>query len=170
MIVDYRIVAVAFALTCLGGSTVGESSQAGKPPAEDLCSFLTEAEAEAILKTPLNAPSRQSSGDCWYGSGGPGVPGDIILSILPVTMRTEQEFDQFLAKEVATINARMKKALPDWPETKISPVPGLNVPARQTSGGVGALYVLKGTRVLVIHTAVDANAVAVATKALPRMK
>jgi hypothetical protein len=79
------------------------------PP--DVCSLLTEEEAEAILGTKLGPPQPQSNGDCWYlREGGAGIAAvELILSVLPVQMRSEAEFDQFITEQMKSINEQMEK-------------------------------------------------------------
>jgi hypothetical protein len=139
-------------------------ARAGAPP--DLCSLLTAEEAEAILGKKLGQPQRQAGGDCWYLREGGTDIGDaeLILSVLPVQMKSEGEFDAFVAEQVKTINQQMKQA-------------GMKGYALERVGEVGApayyldlgLYVLQGERILVIGTD-RPKAVAIAAKALPRFK
>jgi hypothetical protein len=134
------------------------------PP--DLCSLLTEAEAEAILGAKLGPPQPQAGGDCWYvNEGGTGIAdARVILSVLPVRLKSEAEFDAFVADQVKDMNAKMKKA--GLPEYTIERVAEVGAPAYYLQLG---LYVLQGERVLMIASG-RPTAVAIAAKALPRFK
>ncbi|HEY7634298.1 MAG TPA: hypothetical protein VH763_02025 [Gemmatimonadales bacterium] len=132
----------------------------------DLCSLLTEAEAETILSQKLEPPQPQKSGDCWYlREGGKDLPDvEVMLSVLPVHLRSEREFDDFVAEQVKSLNKAMKEA--GGMEFQAQRVENVGAPAYFVDPG---LYVLQGGRVLVI-AADRPKAVAIAAKALPRFK
>jgi hypothetical protein len=163
---------VAFLLLCAcGGSGDSQSTpnraqgtpKKARPVASiDICSLLTQSEAEEILGKKLQPPQRQSGGDCWYGSQ-PGNP-DVILSFLPVYPRSRSDFDAFIAKEVADLNAKMKKL--GAKESTIEPVRELSEPAYYVDP---SLFVFRNNRVLGIF-AERPQAIAIATKAIPRWK
>jgi len=131
-----------------------------------LDSLLTEAEAEAILSKKLEPPQPQESGDCWYmREGGKDLPDvEIMLSVLPVYLRSEREFDDFVAEQVKSLNKAMKEA--GGMEFTAQRVGEVGAPAYFVDPG---LYVLQGGRVLVI-AADRPKAVSIAAKALPRFK
>jgi hypothetical protein len=132
----------------------------------DLCSLLTEEEAEAILGKKLEPPQRQKGGDCWYlREGGQDFGAvELILSVLPTYLRSESEFDKFVAEQVKDLNENMKKA--GGQESTPQKVAEVGAPAYYIDPG---LYVFQGGRVLVIGTD-RPKAVAIAAKALPRFK
>jgi hypothetical protein len=134
------------------------------PP--DLCSLLSEEEAEAILGKKFGPPQRQAGGDCWYLREGGASIGDVelILSVLPVQMKSEGEFDAFVAEQVKAMNEKMKKA--GMQEYSVQRVGEVGAPAYFVDLG---LYVLQGTRILLIGTD-RPKAIAIAAKALPRFK
>lgn len=133
----------------------------------DLCTLLTEAEAETILGKPLAAPEKQSSGDCWYPEE-PGSGGEIILHVLPVRFKSKEAFHAFIVKEVRETDAKLKEAMEkagaSIKETVVEPVPEVGAPAYYADP---SLFVLQGDQVLAIF-AEQPQAVAVAAKALPR--
>jgi hypothetical protein len=139
-------------------------ARGANPP--DLCSLLTEEEAEAILGKKLGPPQRQAGGDCWYLREGGNDLGDaeLILSVLPVQMRSEGEFNDFVAEQVKTMNEAMKQA--GGKEFTVQRVGEVGAPAYFVDLG---LYVLQGTRILLIGTD-RPKAIAIAAKALPRFK
>jgi hypothetical protein len=137
----------------------------------DLCSLLTEAEAEVILGRPLAAPEPQPGGDCWYPEkAGAGAGGEIILHVLPVRFDSKEKFHAFLVEETEDANARLKKAMARTGatvvETTVEPVPEVSEPAYYSDP---SLFVLKEGKVLAIF-ADRPRAVQVAEKALPRFK
>lgn len=154
-----------FSILCAcGGSSqppAADTTATGAAPAQaaqttDLCSLLTQDEAEAILKKKPAPPERQSSGDCWYGKG------EIILHILPVQFGSRAEFKARVDKDVKEINDKTKEA-----------GVAMNLKVEEVQIGDAAFYdgmslhVLKGRRVLTIGGAKDL-AIAVAGKAVPR--
>src|SRR5687768_5165447 len=96
----------------LGRAKPASTNPAGTATPADLCSLLTEAEAEAILGKKLEPPQRQKGGDCWYLREGGNDFGDVelILSVLPTHLRSESEFDKFIAEQVKDLNENMRKA------------------------------------------------------------
>lgn len=134
------------------------------PP--DTCSLLLEDEAEAILSTRLGPPQPQAGGDCWYLSeGGAGIAdAQLILSVLPVQLKSEAEFDAFVTDQVKGINEKMQES--GLEGYKVEKVADLGAPAYYADLG---LYVFKAGRVLLIGTG-RPKAVAIAAKALPRFK
>jgi hypothetical protein len=87
-----------------------------------------------------------------------------MLSVLPVHLRSEREFDDFVAEQVKSLNKAMKEA--GGMEFQAQRVENVGAPAYFVDPG---LYVLQGGRVLVI-AADRPKAVAIAAKALPRFK
>jgi len=182
-VLQIRIRAVAAGLVLIVGcdKTASESAPAGTaatgeaaPPAAatraapvDLCSLVTEAEAETILGKSLGPPQKQPGGDCWYlREGGTDFGAvEVILSILPVQMRSTQEFDAFVADQVNDINARMKKSGVGMVQFTADPAQGVGAPAYFIDPG---LYVLKGNRILAVALG-GAQGVAFAKTALARM-
>ena len=134
------------------------------PP--DLCSLITEQEAETILGRRLEPPQKQTNGDCWYLKEGGKDFGAVVLiiSMLPVRMSSAQEFDRFMADQVNDLNESMKKVGAKGPPFEAERTRELNAPAYFVDPG---LYVLKGGRVLVIAIE-QQQALAIAAKALPR--
>ncbi len=139
---------------------------AAAPP--DYCILLTEAEAEAIVGKPLNAPQRQANGDCWYMKEGGDDFGDVelMLTVQPMQIRSKSEFTDMVMEQTEKMNAAMKKA--GMKEGGFEPQPAQGV-------GDAAYYldpsllVLVGGRVLNI-VAPRSQAVLVAAKALGRLK
>lgn len=137
----------------------------------DLCALLTEAEAEAIVGKPLAAPERQPSGDCWYPEqAGAGGGGEIMLHLYPYPFDSKEKFHAFLVTEVKAADKNMKEAVEGaggtFKETVVEPVPEVKLPAYYADP---TLFVLTGGKVLGI-VAPRPQAVAVAAKAVPRMK
>lgn len=122
---------------------------------KDLCTLLTQAEAEVILGKKPVPPQPQTSGDCWYGSG------TIILHALARPF-TAAELQAQVEKTVKRINDRAKGIGPVMKAEAVT-VPGA---AAAYYDGL-SLHVLKGQRVLTI-SAEKPKAVAVAEKAVPR--
>ncbi|HJR62611.1 MAG TPA: hypothetical protein VJ803_02855 [Gemmatimonadaceae bacterium] len=136
------------------------------PP--DLCSLLTEQEAETILGMPLEPPQQQRSGDCWYlRQGGTDFGAvELFISVLPVRMTSRKHFDSFVAEQVTKMNDRLEKAGAKGEPFTAEPVPELKDPAYYVDPG---LYVLKGDQVLVLG--IDRpRALLVAAKAVPRFQ
>ena len=133
----------------------------------DLCSLVTQAEAEAILKKKLAAPQKQAGGDCWYMREGGSDFGDVefILSIIMAPVRTPQEFDAFVAEQVKDMNDNVKKSGVAATPYKVERADGVGAPAYFIDPG---LYVLKGTRILAVGLG-GAQGVAIAKTALARM-
>ena len=131
----------------------------------DLCSLLTEEEAEAILAKKLEPPQRQKGGDCWYLREGGNDFGDVepILSVLPTYLRSETEFDKPIAEQVKDLNENMRKAGGTESTTEkveeSAPPPTTSILAFSSSKK-GALAI----------AADRPKAVAIAAKALPRFK
>ena len=147
-------------------------SQVAKPvraasPA-DHCTLLTEAEAEAIVGKPLNAPQRQPNGDCWYMKEGGSDFGDVelMLTVQPMGIRSKGQFADMVTQQAETMNAAMKKAgvKQGWAEPEL--VQGVGDAAYYLDP---SLLVLVGDRVLNI-VAPRPQAVLVAGKALGRLQ
>ena len=143
------------------------ASQAYAPV--DLCSLVTEAEAETILNKKLAAPQKQKGGDCWYMREGGSDFGDVefILSIInaPVPVRTPQEFDTFVADQVKNMNDDLEDAGAKAAPYKLERADGVGAPAYFIDPG---LYVLKGNRILAVGLG-GSKGVAIAKTALARM-
>jgi hypothetical protein len=164
------------ALGCGDSKGTGATSdRAQAPPANpatrtvttaDLCSLLTEEEAEAILAKKLEPPQRQKGGDCWYLREGGNDFGDVelILSVLPTHLRSASDFDKFIAEQVKDLNENMRKA--GGTESTPEKVREVGAPAYYIDP---SLFVFNGGRVLAI-AAERPKAVAIAAKALPRFK
>ena len=135
----------------------------------DLCSLVTQAEAEAILNKKLAAPQKQKGGDCWYMREGGTDFGDVefILSIInaPVPVRTPQEFEAFVADQVKGMNDNLKQSGVAATAYKLERAEGVGAPAYFIDPG---LYVLKGNRILAVALG-GSQGVAVAKTALARM-
>jgi hypothetical protein len=160
------LIGSALVLTPLfGNASYAQSTPArSKPPAAvpiDLCSFLTQKEAEEILGRKLQTPEKHGSA-CWYGTN-PGAP-DVILSFIAVRPKSRGEFDAFIEKEVSKLNKRMK----DLGAKKfvIEPVKELSDPAYYVDP---SLLIYRNNRVLGI-VADRPQAIAIAGKAIPRWK
>ncbi len=138
----------------------------GSPPV-DLCSLVTEAEAEAILGKSLAPPQKQRGGDCWYLREGGSDFGDVefILSFIAAYPRSEKEFDEFVAEQVSQINANMKKSGVGMVQFTAEPARDVGAPAYFIDPG---LYVLKGNRILGVGLGGE-KGVAIAKAALPRI-
>jgi len=138
----------------------------GSPPV-DLCSLVTEAEAEAILGKSLGAPQKQPGGDCWYlREGGTDFGAvEFMLSILPVNMQSTRAFDAFIADQVKDINENLKKSGVGFAAFTAEPARDVGAPAYFIDPG---LYVLKGNRVLAVGLG-GSQGVAIAKTALARM-
>jgi hypothetical protein len=136
--------------------------------APDMCSLLTEQEAEEILGKRLEPPQKQRGGDCWYLNEGGKDFGDVvlILSALPVQMRSRAEFDRFMADQVKKLNEALAKAGAKGEPFTAEPEQGVGAPAYYVDPG---LYVLKGARILMIGCD-RPLAVRIASKALPRFQ
>ena len=133
----------------------------------DLCSLVTQAEAEAILNKKLAAPQKQTGGGCWYMREGGSDFGDVefILSIINAPVRSPQEFDAFVAEQVKNMNDRVKKGGIAAAPYKLERADGVGAPAYFIDPG---LYVLKGNRILAVGLG-GAQGVAIAKAALARM-
>jgi hypothetical protein len=153
------------ALMC--GDSLGHAAAAAQA---DLCALLTEAEAEAIVGKPLAAPEPQAGGDCWYPEQARSGGGEIMLHVYPYRFASEEKFHAFLVMEVKAADENMKEAVTaaggTFKETVVEPVSELKDPAYYADP---TLFVLKGGKVLGI-VAPRPHAVAVAAKALPRLK
>jgi hypothetical protein len=138
------------------------------PPIGDVCALVTKDEAEGVLGKSLADPQRQTSGDCWYLSQGGTDFGDVefILSIIPVQVGSEKEFDELVASEAQRMNDNLKKsgvgAVASFSAEKAT---GVGAPAYFIDPG---LYVLKGTRILAVGLGGD-KGVALAKIAYGRM-
>ncbi|MEO8193741.1 MAG: hypothetical protein ABI681_07810 [Gemmatimonadales bacterium] len=132
---------------------VAESSAQATPVARaaavDLCSLVTEAEAEGILGKSLAAPQKQRGGDCWYMKEGGSDFGDVefILSFISAYPRSEAEFHSFVAEQVKDMNESMKKAGVGMAQYTAEPARDVGAPAYFIDPG---LYVLKGNRILAV--------------------
>jgi hypothetical protein len=138
----------------------------------DLCSLLTEAEAEAIVGKALAAPERQQNGDCWYPEqAGAGGGGEIMLHVFPDRFTSKEQFHNFLVKEQQAADENMRKAVEQaggtFTETSVDPVPDVGVPAYYAEP---TLFLLQGGKVLAIVASSRPHAVAAAAKALPRFR
>jgi hypothetical protein len=133
----------------------------------DRCSFVTESEAERILGKRLGAPRVQPNRDCWYLREGGSDFGDVelIISILPVQMKSEKDFDTFVANQVKDTNARLKKSGVGMLAFTATPAKDVGAPAYFIDPG---LYVLKGNSVLVVVPG-EPKGIAIAKTALKRM-
>jgi hypothetical protein len=142
------------------------SGPAPAPP--DMCSLLTEQEAEEILGKRLEPPQKQRSGDCWYLNEGGKDFGDVVLimHVLPVQIRSKAEFDRFIADQVKKLNEAITKAGGKGPPFIAEPEQGVGAPAYYMDPG---LYVLKGARVLMIGCE-RPQALRIAATALPRFQ
>jgi hypothetical protein len=175
-----KMLVVALSL-CVGACSKGESEPArqatdaapvevmkGAPPIADVCALVTKEEAEGVLGKSLAAPQRQKGGDCWYLRQGGTDFGDVefILSILPVQVRSEKEFDDLVASETKGMNDNLKKAgvgaIASFSAEKAT---GVGAPAYFIDPG---LYVLKGTQILAVGLGGD-KGVAIAKIAYGRM-
>jgi hypothetical protein len=134
----------------------------------DYCTLLTEAEAEAILGKPLNAPQVQPNGDCWYMKEGGSDFGDVVLmlTVQPMQIRSKSEFTDMVMKQAEKMNAAMKKAGMKEGGFEAEPVQGVGDAAYYLDP---SLLVLVGDRVLNI-VAPRPEAVLVAAKALGRLQ
>jgi hypothetical protein len=169
-------VGLMLALGCGDSKGTGATGDRAQTPAvnpatrtaapANLCSLLTKEEAEAILAKKLEPPQRQKGGDCWYLREGGNDFGDVelILSVLPTSLRSEREFDQFIAEQVKDLNENMRKA--GGTESTPQEVREVGAPAYYIDP---SLFVFKEGRVLAI-AADRPKAVAIAAKALPRFK
>jgi hypothetical protein len=125
---------------------------------KDMCSLLTQAEAEAILGRKPLPPQKQTSGDCWYASG------EIMLHAIPRPFASAAELKAQVVSDVKRINDRTKaKGVALNIEMSEVTVPGADAAFYDSF----SLHVLKGKRVLTI-VGDKAIAVKVAEKAVPR--
>jgi hypothetical protein len=136
-----------------------------------MTTLLLNGIAEAIVRKPLAAPERQASGDCWYPEqAGAGGGGEIMLHVFPFRFDSKEKFHAFLVMEVKAADKNMKEAVEGaggtFKETVVEPVPEVKLPAYYADP---TLFVLTGGKVLGI-VAPRPQAVAVAAKAVPRMK
>jgi hypothetical protein len=123
--------------------------RAAATPPVDLCSLVTEEEAEGVLKKPLAPPQKQANGHCWYLREGGTDFGDVefILSFIAAYPRSEAEFHSFVADQVKEMNEAMKKAGATGAPFVAEPASGLDAPAYFIDPG---LYVLTGNRILAV--------------------
>ena len=170
---------VAIAILLVTGACSKDSSEAqaaASPPAAsakayapvDLCALVTQEEAESILGKKLETPKRQTNGDCWYLREGTTDFGGVefILSILPVPVRSEKEFDELVATETARMNTNLQKAgVGAAANFAAEKAQGVGAPAYFIDPG---LYVLKGSRILAVALGGD-QGVAVAKLAVQRL-
>ena len=136
-------------------------------PAVDLCSLVTESEAESILGKRLEPPQKQKSGDCWYLREGGSDFGavEFILSLIGANPQSEKEFDDFVAEQVKDLNEAMKKGgLAAVPFTA-EPARGVGAPAYFIDPGV---YVFTGNRILAVGLGGE-KGIAIAKTAVARM-
>ena len=136
-------------------------------PAVDLCSLVTEAEAESILGKSLAPPQKQKSGDCWYLREGGSDFGDVefILSLIGANPQSEKEFDDFVAEQVKDLNEAMKKGGVGAVAFTAEPARGVGAPAYFIEPGV---YVFTGNRILAVALGGE-KGVAIAKTAVARM-
>ena len=138
-----------------------------RPPSApaDPCALLTQEEAAAILGTPAAAPQQASGSTCAYAAQS-GQGDDIMIHMMPLTFRSEEEFHAFIVEDTENMNARLEKELGDAVKpTTVDPVPEVGKPAYYVDP---TLVILKDGRVLSIVAADRKQAVAVAAKAVPR--
>ena len=133
----------------------------------DICTLVTQEEAEATLGKKLAPPRRQASGDCWYMREGGNDFGDVefILSIIPAYMGSEKEFDDFVADQTKRMNDGVKKSGVPGVMFTVEKAPGVGAPAYFIDPG---LYVLKGQQILAVGLGGE-KGVAIAKTALARM-
>jgi len=163
-------VAVLLVMACDDGGSQSTPATAASDPAAparramppvDLCSLVTEAEAESIVGKSLAPPQKavwesapaQGGEDCWYLREGGSDLGDVefLLSFLAANPQSVKEFDDFVAEQVRTRNTprtrnMKKRRLQTMPFTA-EPARGVGAPAYFMDPG---LYVLTGNRILVI--------------------
>jgi hypothetical protein len=147
-------------------SAPAASARRATPPV-DLCSLVTEAEAESIVGKSLAPPQKQSGGDCWYLREGGSDFGDVefILSFISAYPRSEKEFDELVREQVKDMNESMKKAGAAAVQFTAEPARDVGAPAYFIDPG---LYVLKGNRILAVGLGGE-KGVAIAKTALARM-
>jgi hypothetical protein len=139
----------------------------GAGPA-DYCTLLTETEAEAIVGKALDPPQTKPGGDCWYLKEGGSDFGDVdlMLTVQSLGIRSKGQFAEMVAEQAEKMNAAVEKAGMKDGGFRAEPVPGVGDAAYYLDP---SLLVLVGDRVLNI-VAPRSQAVAVAAKALPRLK
>ena len=156
------LVGTALVLTVVAGKvSVAQSPKGSGAPAVDLCSLLTQKEAEDILGRKLQPPEKHGLA-CWY-SAERGAP-DVILSFIAVRPRSRAEFDAFIEKEVSNLNQKMAKLGAKKFDKEV--VKELSDPAYYVEP---TLLIYRGDRVLGI-VADRPQALKIAAKALPRLK
>ena len=133
----------------------------------DLCSLVTQAEAEAVLNKKLAPPQKQSGGDCWYMREGGKDFGDVefILSIIYAPVRNAQEFDAFVAEQAKTMNDNVKAQGVAATPFEAKRAPDVGAPAWFIDPG---LYVFKDGKILAVGLGGSAG-VALAKIAVGRM-
>jgi hypothetical protein len=133
-----------------------EARRVAAAPTVELCSLVTEEEAEGVLKKPLAAPQKQANGDCWYLREGGTDFGDVefVLSLIAAYPGSEAEFHSFVADQVKDMNESLKKAGATGAPFVAEPANGLGAPAYFIDPG---LYVLTGNRILAIGLGGDAG-------------
>ena len=123
--------------------------QVAVSPQPELCSLITEEEAEGVLKKPLAPPQKQSNGNCWYLREGGTDFGDVefVVSFVSAYPGSEAEFHSFIADQVKKMNESMKKTGVAAVSFTAEPATGLGVPAYFIDPGI---YIFKGNRILSI--------------------
>lgn len=150
------------------GAGADNRQEVVKPGPPDHCTLLTEAEAEAIIGKPLNAPQTQPNGDCWYMKEGGIDFGDVVLmlTVQPLQIRSKTQFTDMVMEQAEKMNEAMKKAGMKEGGIEAEPVQGVGDAAYYLDP---SLLVLIGDRVLNI-VAPRSEAVLVAAKALGRLR
>jgi hypothetical protein len=128
---------------------------------------VTQQEAENILGTKLEPPQRQKGGDCWYLKQGGKDFGDveIVVSVLPVYVRNEKEFDDLVASQTKDMNDNLKATGVNATPYAARKAEGVGAPAYFIDPG---LYVMKTPRVLAVALSGE-KGVAIAKIAVQRM-
>ena len=125
--------------------------QAAAAPQPEMCSLITEEEAEGVLKKPLAPPQKQSNGHCWYLREGGTDFGDVefVLSFVAAYPRSEAEFHSFVADQVKQMNESLKKSGVAGPGSEFTaePAAGLGAPAYFIDPGI---YVFTRNRILAV--------------------
>ena len=160
------LIGSAFVIATAWGEMAESQSTPNRPKASppasiDLCSFLTQSEAEEILGKKLQPPELHGR-DCWYGAQ-KQFP-DVILSFIAVRPKSRSEFDAFIKEQVSDINKSMKEL--GAKKFEIEPVKELSDPAYYVDP---SLFIYRNNRVLGI-VADRTQAIAIARKAIPRWK
>src|SRR5688572_5792073 len=150
----------------VAGAAPAAPARRGSPPV-DLCSLVTEAEAESILGKSLAPPQKQSGGDCWYLREGGSDFGDVefMLSFISAYPRSEKGFDEIVAEQVRNMNENMKKGGVGAVQFTAEPARGVGAPAYFIDPG---LYVFTGNRILAVALGGE-KGIAIAKTAMGRI-